>query len=182
MQPTQHQTLDDQRSYPTTRSRGGHTQASASDRAPNTTGPHKYDILNKLDPTVDSGDGVQILGHGAKAARQPTTTAANQQPIHTNTMAPGAVHPSVEPAGNFRAENAVVPGPGPAPNTAGPHSTDMMNKLDPRVANNAKMAVNPSSGGNFSNIEPEPLQRTEEFVVPAPNESNRPTQDNWRRN
>jgi len=203
--------------------------------APHTAGPHRHDILNKLDPTVDSqsggaqvlGPGVQGTGRQAGAAQPVPGTAAiaggampagtqatgglagnyTHGPQHNSRMAntldprvgatvanaqttaaPGTAAPALAPAqtaGTFggvpegtygphrtRAGNTLDPTvdsdldrtprgmaqqgggaygmagavdgrtrdemlPGPAPHTAGPHRSDLMNKLDPKV--NSKM-------------------------------------------
>ncbi|KAJ6441389.1 hypothetical protein O9K51_04937 [Purpureocillium lavendulum] len=206
--------------------------------APHTAGPHRHDILNKLDPTVDSqSGGAQVLGPGIQGtgrqagAAQPvpqgaTAGAAGAMPVgggaggnytvgpqHNSrlastldprvdstaanmnmpraaatTAAPGTAAPAAvsgrtagAPEGTYgphstRVGNALdptvdsdldrtprgmaappqgpggasgMPGggvggrardamlPGPAPHTAGPHRSDLMNKLDPKV--NSKM-------------------------------------------
>ncbi|KAJ2979924.1 hypothetical protein NQ176_g2955 [Zarea fungicola] len=189
--------------------------------APNTAGPHRHDILNKLDPTVDSqSGGVQILGPGVRPSvqssgqgythGQPADVAQSThhsgalyapqagmgnnygQPLHNsriaNTLDPrvdttthGQGHDfPAQPQGNAmmtsaqtgaapqgaygphssRTANTMDPRvdsdldgraqmgahgrmhrsgpsdlihPGPAPNTAGPHRSDFLNKLDPTV-------------------------------------------------
>ncbi|UNI16527.1 hypothetical protein JDV02_002955 [Purpureocillium takamizusanense] len=212
--------------------------------APHTAGPHRHDLLNKLDPTVDSqSGGAQVLGPGVQGTgRQaavaqpvpPTATAAagggmppgnhavsgvggnytHGPPQHNSRLAntldpridatvangqvttaaaapaPGTAAPGFAPGQNAgalggvpegtygphrtRAGNALDPTvdsdldrtprgmaqqgggaygatgavagggrvrderlPGPAPHTAGPHRSDLMNKLDPKV--NSKM-------------------------------------------
>jgi hypothetical protein len=78
--------------------------------AEGTHGPHNSRMANAADPRVDSDrDGSRTLG-GSTAHTGTHTTLG-----HTGA-AMGGVH-----------------GTGPAPNTAGPHSSDMMNKTDPRV-------------------------------------------------
>lgn len=165
--------------------------------APGTAGPHRYDLANKLDPTVDSQHGgTQILGPGIHGQSVPANTAgvshahAHGQQVSAhdgtaaplNSYAPGAIDPSVnarngnyvagthargdhvggQQAGNL-ANTQVQPGstvnpahtqlqpgstttshaasslyqPGPAPNTAGPHRHDILNKLDPTVQHKA---------------------------------------------
>jgi len=64
MRPTGHQTAP-----------GGTTAAGAgiptTGPAPNTAGPHRNDLLNKLDPTVDTQTGgTQVLGPGINASAQ----------------------------------------------------------------------------------------------------------------
>lgn len=107
------------------------------DKESNTPGPHRKDWANKLDPTVDSG-------HGARAARQdPTQTetgpyqtdAVGIQANATDDMevVQGQRGSHSEHRQGAAAAAAAASGPGPAPTTAGPHSKDILNKLDPRV-------------------------------------------------
>jgi len=115
--------------------------------APTTAGPHHSDILNKLDPTVDSRTGVV---HESGAARHAGAVPArggvpegSYGPHHSklaNTLDPrvdsdldrhyGATQPRTHAAAPVMS-GAVAPGP--APTTAGPHRSDLMNKLDPTV-------------------------------------------------
>ncbi|PHH64274.1 hypothetical protein CDD81_4758 [Ophiocordyceps australis] len=75
--------------------------------APNTAGPHRHDVLNKLDPTVDAmTGGAQVLG-------------ANVAPM--------------QPHGG-RAQGGSM---GVAEGTYGPHASRTGNALDPRVDSDA---------------------------------------------
>jgi len=117
---------------------GVHNQAPVGNNlpgpAPNTAGPHRHDILNKLDPTVDSqSGGAQILGPHAQ------TTRDAYAPGYGQGTAPNAVHAQGLPQSNMR---HAAPQPGayttnPVQNvpdgTYGPHSSRTANKLDPRI-------------------------------------------------
>ena len=70
-------------------------------------GPHSTNIANKVDPLVDSD--LDHRAHGGPGI----TTAGNTY---------GTMHQS-----SYGTKT------GPAPHTAGPHKSDMMNKLDPRI-------------------------------------------------
>ncbi|EFY85810.1 hypothetical protein J3459_014929 [Metarhizium acridum] len=101
--------------------------------APHTAGPHRHDILNKLDPTVDSrSGGAQILGPGVGASRGANAPSHGQGP--TNTAAPGmnasgnTAHTAPPPGVSATAPIQNVPG-----GTYGPHSSRLANALDPRV-------------------------------------------------
>ena len=83
--------------------------------APNTAGPHRSDLMNKLDPSVDSKTG-EVRGSAAPAA--------GTVPVHG-----GAHHAHSHAAPTMHGAG----GPGPAPTTAGPHRSDLLNKLDPTV-------------------------------------------------
>ncbi|KAL6879218.1 hypothetical protein J3F83DRAFT_711951 [Trichoderma novae-zelandiae] len=89
--------------------------------APFTAGPHRHDIMNKLDPTVDSGTGgMQVL---ASAAHPSTAAAASgisgmpgqpavSQPAAAGTTAMGSSssnNPYGAPAHNSRMANALDP-------------------------------------------------------------------------
>jgi hypothetical protein len=87
-------------------------------------GPHNSNSANKLDPRVDSNLSNQGNRHGA------------------NTGAS---------AGIFGASGShATPGSGTAQNTAGPHNSDLANKLDPRV--DADLDGSRTLGGNRTNV------------------------------
>ncbi|CAH0021222.1 unnamed protein product [Clonostachys rhizophaga] len=160
--------------------------------APNTAGPHRHDLLNKLDPTVDSrSGGVQLMGPGIPPnamSQQPMTAGAGNYttaaPYHNSRVAdtvdprvdtradrhvmhgagpmatgPEAgyshhstrmgdtVDPRMEPGLDHRAHGGMrgpasvprggIAQPGPATKTAGPHHSNLMNRLDPAVDHKA---------------------------------------------
>lgn len=74
--------------------------------APNTAGPHRHDIANKLDPTVDSQhSGTQILGPGihGQSARADSAGA-----IHAHGQQAG-VHDGIAAPHNSYAANTIDP-------------------------------------------------------------------------
>jgi hypothetical protein len=76
-------------------------------------GPHSSRLANAADPRVDSDrDGSNTMGNTGRT---------------TGTHGIGSTGHSTGHTGAFGS------GPGPASNTAGPHNSDMMNKVDPRV-------------------------------------------------
>ncbi|KAI0813369.1 hypothetical protein GGR55DRAFT_677013 [Xylaria sp. FL0064] len=112
-------------------------------------GPHSSNMANKMDPRIDSDRSGQRMGntagdqfgsgpegvHGphssriANAAdprvdsdRDASRTVGN---TYGSSGTHGTTHPTSQLGGNFA--------PGPAPNTAGPHKSDALNKADPRV-------------------------------------------------
>lgn len=104
----------------------GMTGGAAAGGAPEGTyGPHSSRIANALDPRVDSDmDNRGTTGTGAGYG-QPAAGGYGQPTRHAGGL--GATG-----AGRQQAVNPMS-GPGPAPNTAGPHRSDLLNKLDPRV-------------------------------------------------
>ena len=82
-------------------------------------GPHSTRVANAADPRIDSDldnrRNVGTAGHGTTGAG---LTGAHHTPGTTGQ------HTTGHPAGTAT---------GPAPHTAGPHKSDMMNKIDPRV-------------------------------------------------
>ncbi|RPA83514.1 hypothetical protein BJ508DRAFT_66928 [Ascobolus immersus RN42] len=101
-------------------------------------GPHDSNAANKLDPRVDSDrDGRKHNAHGGHGGA--LGTSSNRD--HTGTGTLGKI-PMVDNHGHSTASHARdTPTskhnlPGPAPNTAGPHKSDLLNKLDPRVDSN----------------------------------------------
>ena len=127
-------------------------------------GPHGSRVANAADPRVDSdldrsrnvGAGTtgfgSSTGAGAHGTHGATTGIAGTQGVtgsHPTTGAHGvvgshpttgthAVHGTTGTHGTTTTgtHNVTGSGPGPAPNTAGPHSSDIANKLDPRVDSN----------------------------------------------
>ncbi|KAF5651007.1 hypothetical protein F52700_242 [Fusarium sp. NRRL 52700] len=122
----------------------GGTSASYSTGPGNTVGPHSSDMANKLDPKVDSDlDGSRRLGgsntHGNQGGLSgtygQTTTGTSGFSSHgAGAHGPTGTYSSTGTgSGLGGAGSGYGTGPGPAPKTAGPHSSDMANKLDPRV-------------------------------------------------
>lgn len=150
-------------------------QSNLPGPAPHTAGPHRHDILNKLDPTVDSrSGGVQILGPGVHPSANPQPqgythgqTANVGQPIQHGGVPPSSMQAGMgmgngygQPRHNSRLANAIDPRvdtttthaqghafpagsqappmmasghPGTAPQAAyGTHSSGMANTMDPR--------------------------------------------------
>ncbi|KAK3385709.1 hypothetical protein B0H63DRAFT_473444 [Podospora didyma] len=113
-----------------------------------TYGPHNSRIANALDPRVDSDmDGRGTTGTTGAGYGGAGTGAGlgHQQHQHQQQSAAAAaagyggsgVGAQQQPRGG----PAVMSGPGPAPNTAGPHRSDLLNKLDPRVDSKAGTAA-----------------------------------------
>ncbi|KAL6807079.1 hypothetical protein GGI42DRAFT_266993 [Trichoderma sp. SZMC 28013] len=132
--------------------------------APFTAGPHRHDIMNKLDPTVDSGTGgMQVLtgAHHNAAAGYPGQPVG-QMPAGGGVMGSnnpyGAQHNSrmanaLDPRVDFAQGQAgganyytkgtnVVPGAAAQPRNVpegiyGPHNSRLANAADPRVDSDA---------------------------------------------
>ncbi|KAL6897651.1 hypothetical protein GGI43DRAFT_409538 [Trichoderma evansii] len=130
----------------------GHTNtanANLPGPAPFTAGPHRHDILNKLDPTVDSGTGgMQVLTgahHNANMAGAPAQAPVQGRGVmgSNNPYGGNAVDPTLPNAGNYYTMGTnVVPGNNAAPRnvpegTYGPHTSRLANAADPRVDSDA---------------------------------------------
>ncbi|PTB42481.1 hypothetical protein M441DRAFT_57224 [Trichoderma asperellum CBS 433.97] len=133
----------------------GHANAANANLpgpAPFTAGPHRHDVLNKLDPTVDSGTGgMQVLtgshhnaGMGGVPGQAPVQGRAggvmgSNNPYHGGNVA----DPTLPNAGNYYTMGTnVVPGSNAAPRnvpegTYGPHTSRVANAADPRVDSDA---------------------------------------------
>ena len=146
----------------------GHGGTSLPGPAPNTAGPHRHDILNKIDPTVDSqSGGTQIVGPGVMPVPQsqgyaPTGAHAhaqgglgdnyaydnrhdmagadprlNHDPTYSHGAMPAGHHSEFAahdgPDSRPRQAPSAIYQPGPASRTAGPHRSNVLNELDPRV-------------------------------------------------
>lgn len=176
--------------------------------APHTAGPHRHDIVNKLDPTVDSqSGGIQILGPGVHAPAHSTAhgqeyphhapTSTVGQPLHPgggaqqSTMQPGVGYGYGQPQHNSRLANAIDPrvdtttahGPGhtfpagsqpppmmtsghpaAAPQGAyGPHSSRMGNTMDPRIDSDLDGRGRMDTHGHHSQF-----NRPGELIHPGP--------------
>ncbi|SLM41414.1 hypothetical protein LPUS_12406 [Lasallia pustulata] len=129
---------------------------STSGPAANTSGPHKYDMLNKLDPRVKEtamssttgtmprdevptsgatgrdhhyGRDAGLVGAGGVAAYEAEKHHNKHEVPQQVTGGAGAVG-----AGAYEvSKDHPISTSGPAANTSGPHKYDMLNKLDPRV-------------------------------------------------
>jgi len=100
----------------------GYTGAHSGSHA---AGPHDSNLLNKADPRVDSDrDGSRNYG---------AATGATGASAYSSTGATHGTHGTHGTTGLTGTHGAHHAGPGPAPNTAGPHGNDMLNKVDPRV-------------------------------------------------
>ncbi|KAK5629150.1 hypothetical protein RRF57_004865 [Xylaria bambusicola] len=84
-------------------------------------GPHNSNLANKMDPRIDSDRSGQRMGNTAGDYYGSSGTHGTTGAHGTH----GATHGTHQLGGNYA--------PGPAPNTAGPHKSDALNKADPRV-------------------------------------------------
>jgi len=162
----------------TTGAYGGTSNGSTT-----TAGPHNSDLLNKVDPRVDSdrsqqygttgthhttGTGVGATGayggtHNNNTVGHTTGThggisnSTNAGPHNSNLA--NKIDPTVDSDLSGRGNNHgtshggilgsgthATPGSGTAQNTAGPHNSDLLNKLDPRV--DADLDGSKTFGGN----------------------------------
>ncbi|CAI7596734.1 unnamed protein product [Penicillium glandicola] len=116
-------------------------------------GPHSSNIANKVDPRVDSDrdnrarheglTGASTGGIGSTHAT--TTTAPHSSTLGSGTGATYGAHHE-QPAYNTGAPIAT---PGSSSTNAGPHSSNIANKLDPRVdsgRDTAQHSTLPSTG------------------------------------
>ncbi|KAF7593397.1 hypothetical protein BBP40_011587 [Aspergillus hancockii] len=139
--------------------------------APHTAGPHKSDIVNKLDPRVDSDLSKQKKSSDAGVSHATggagtTHTGSTQKTSgpHSSGMANKA-DPRVDSDRDNRARHQ--PGTlasdartGPASRTAGPHSSDLTNKADPRIDSDLDNRGQHTTGGLSSNTHTGHTQKT----------------------
>ncbi|KAK0624915.1 hypothetical protein B0T17DRAFT_492221 [Bombardia bombarda] len=97
-----------------------------------TYGPHSSRMANAMDPRVDSDMDSARAGYGA-GMQQPYGTTGTHGAHGTHGT--HAAQPSHGLHGSSRAVDPIHPGP--APHTAGPHKSDLLNKLDPLVDSKA---------------------------------------------
>ncbi|KAH9825988.1 treacle protein-like [Teratosphaeria destructans] len=107
----------------------GATGGDATGPAPSTIGPHKTDTANILDPRVQPD--LSLRG-----PREPEIEKGGERAVETqgkpHIVRDAAVVGGVGAAG-VGAYEAKGDETGPAPNTIGPHSSDIANIVDPRV-------------------------------------------------
>jgi hypothetical protein len=125
--------------------------------AEGTHGPHSTRAANAADPRVDSDrDGSHRVGAGNSATAPPhSSNLANELDprVNTgNTGKPGGythsdnyTHASGGVAGGLMDKTRMT---GPAPNTAGPHTSDTANKLDPRIDSDRDGSTTLGRGNN----------------------------------
>ncbi|RBR06024.1 uncharacterized protein FIESC28_11215 [Fusarium coffeatum] len=121
----------------------GMTGTHSSGLPEGTAGPHGSRAANAADPRVDSDlDSSRRTGGLGGSAYDQTTTGTSGLSSHgAGAHGPTGTHSSGLSGTNTGAhmgENTAygTNNPGPAPKTAGPHKSDMLNKADPRVDSN----------------------------------------------
>lgn len=92
-------------------------------------GPHSSNIGNKADPRIDSDlDGGRSGGLGTSGAGHTGHTGYGQ-----GTTGAGIGSTGTHGATGAGYSSSATPGSGNTGKTAGPHNSDLLNKLDPRV-------------------------------------------------
>ena len=124
-------------------STGGMTGTHSSGLPEGTAGPHGSRAANAADPRVDSDldSSRRTGGLGGSTYNQTTTGTSGLSSHGAGAHGPTGTHSSGLSGTNTGAhmgENTAygTNNPGPAPKTAGPHKSDMLNKADPRVDSN----------------------------------------------
>jgi len=151
----------------------GGAQSRMTGPATGTAGPHQNNLLNKLDPRVDSdADGSRNMGaaeYGAGANRTGGGLTGNSN-THGNSLTgnnAGVGHHNQHAHGHNAGlqdsynTNSEFGGAGnPRSGNVGPHDSNLLNKLDPRVdsdadgARNMGMANYGPGGANSANTGP----------------------------
>lgn len=137
----------------------GGTSGATTHSTSTTAGPHNSNLLNKVDPRVDSDrDGSRNLGTATGNTTGTHTGHTTGTHVGHNThgtsgsvaadnhgarVGPGATTGGMTGAG---VGSHVTPGSGNAANTAGPHNSDLLNKVDPRV--DSDLSGGKTYGGN----------------------------------
>ncbi|KAL4892129.1 hypothetical protein BDV59DRAFT_180908 [Aspergillus ambiguus] len=113
-----------------------------------TYGPHNSNLANKADPRVDSdidnrSSGVPYNTSVAYATGARGSTTSNASGVQTTTYTPTTAHGDTSTRTFEEAQHTTTTnephfssnhtGPTTRSSTAGPHGSNMMNKLDPRV-------------------------------------------------
>ncbi|KAL7896545.1 hypothetical protein HDV63DRAFT_253070 [Trichoderma sp. SZMC 28014] len=111
------------------------TSSSATGPAPTTAGAHKSDMMNKMDPRIDSDlDGSKNMGLRSEKATHAGTTSTTSTTHGTDTTSStygsGA---TTTGSSTGMSGTGTAFGSGPASKTAGTHKSDTLNKADPRI-------------------------------------------------
>lgn len=111
-----------------------------------TSGPHVTDTANRLDPRVASGTGSSSATTGTSTGSGLASSSTGHHGARDAGLATGA---GAAGAGGYEASrhNADSTATGPAPNTAGPHKSDILNKMDPRVDSDLSKQQGTSGAG-----------------------------------
>lgn len=115
---------------------GGYGASTGGHGYSTNDGPHNSNALNAMDPRVDSDrDGSRNMGgtqYGAGAHNDYNTTAGGLSGSHNTHGTAGGLTGATGSHGTHSGHAGGI-GSGPAPNTSGPHKSDMLNKVDPRI-------------------------------------------------
>ncbi|KAG9240247.1 hypothetical protein BJ878DRAFT_449832 [Calycina marina] len=141
------------------------TGGPRSNYAEGANGPHSSNVANKGDPRVDTSSyGSHTDNYGGNHGTRNTGThggvssSTNAGPHNSNmsNKADPRVNSDVDGSGNRHGAHTggvygasgshTTPGSGTAQNSAGPHNSDLMNKLDPRV--DSDLSGGKTFGGN----------------------------------
>ncbi|KAH6985911.1 hypothetical protein BKA56DRAFT_670136 [Ilyonectria sp. MPI-CAGE-AT-0026] len=123
--------------------RSENTAGYSSGLPEGSVGPHSSRVANAADPRVDSDmDNSRNMG-AHSGAHTGTHTGAHtgsgafgsSTATHGTSTHTGGLGSSTHAQDNLNKTSGAY-GSGPAPNTVGPHKSDMMNKIDPRVDSN----------------------------------------------
>ncbi|RGP79127.1 period circadian [Fusarium longipes] len=124
-------------------------------------GPHSSRAANAADPRVDSDldSSRRTGGLGGNAYDQTTTGTSGLASHGSGAHGPTGTHSSGlsgANSGSHMAGNTAYgsTNPGPAPKTAGPHKSDMLNKADPRVDSNLDGSKTLGKEKTFETSEP----------------------------
>jgi hypothetical protein len=121
---------------------GSHGTTGTGYNTSTNAGPHSSNLANKADPRVDSdldrSRNAGVNPHGTSTTetygRSGATTGTGLTGSHGTTGTHGTgLTGSHGTTGTHTGAGLGHTGPGPAPNTAGPHKSDALNKVDPRV-------------------------------------------------
>ncbi|KAK0128500.1 hypothetical protein ONS95_000472 [Cadophora gregata] len=128
---------------------------SSTGPAPHTVGPHSKDWQNVADPRINPNNAAEQASQ-AQTGTHPTSDSSGHHYGREAAIGAGAVGAgglagsqyqrhqagtdagASNPTGAHQTSSGLTSGP--APNTAGPHSSDMLNKLDPRITANPTVA------------------------------------------
>jgi hypothetical protein len=122
----------------------GMTGTHSSGLPEGTAGPHSSRAANAADPRVDSDldSSRRAGGLGGSTYNQTTTGTSGLSSHGAGAHGPTGTHSSglsgTNSGAHHMGDNTAygTNNPGPAPKTAGPHKSDMLNKADPRVDSN----------------------------------------------
>ena len=149
------------------------TTGVGSGVAPPTSGPLENDTVDGVEPSIQSqkdtvatgaGTGPMPAETGQLTSSGPISTLGEGEGDHTtrDTALAGGAGAAIGAGAYEASRDPRSPETGPAPNTAGPHKSDILNKLDPRVDHDLSKQNDGTTGPTLESSKPKTTDVTDD--------------------